>query len=95
MELQLLLLLSLTAAAHANVLQRGIHLAHKGLLQVSPSFSSDGITLYPAHHPAHNADDLEHLTPKKANELYYSQEGHRRKSSTYPLPFPLLIGETI
>ncbi|KAJ4158394.1 uncharacterized protein LMH87_008921 [Akanthomyces muscarius] len=57
--------------------REGLHKATYGLLQVSPSFSGKGVSLYPAHHPDHDPYDLEHLTPKLENELYYSQEGHR------------------
>ena len=54
-----------------------LHLAFDGLLQIPPSFSGDGITLYPAHYPAHDPYDLGHLVPRRSNQLYYSQEGHR------------------
>ena len=64
--------------------REGLHLATRGLIQIHPSFSGDGISLYPAHHPAHDPNDLEHLTPKLANELYYSQEGHRRTYTEAP-----------
>jgi hypothetical protein len=59
----------------------GLHLATKGLIQVHPSFTGKGIKLFPAHRPGHNASDLEHLVPKLHDELYYSQEGHRREFS--------------
>lgn len=59
--------------------RESLHKATYGLLQVSPSFSGEGVSLYPAHHPDHDPYDLEHLTPKLENELYYSQEGHRRE----------------
>lgn len=71
----LLALLALATISSAN----GLHLATKGLLQIHPSFTGPGITLYPAHHPDHNSSDLSHLSPQLSNELYYSQEGHRRK----------------
>ncbi|KAJ5918944.1 hypothetical protein N7454_010088 [Penicillium verhagenii] len=54
---------------------------HKGVthrhLQIPPSFSGKGVTLYPAHHPDHNANDFAHLVPGTSRELYYSQEGLR------------------
>jgi hypothetical protein len=59
----------------------GRHAAHRGLLQMSPSFAHDGVNLYPALHPEHNTDDLSHLVPQNSKELYYSQEGHRREYS--------------
>jgi hypothetical protein len=66
-------------ALATSVSSKGLHLATKGLLQIPPSFAGDGISLYPGHCPDHDADDLEHLIPQLSNELYYSQEGHRRK----------------
>ncbi|OJJ66930.1 hypothetical protein ASPBRDRAFT_357224 [Aspergillus brasiliensis CBS 101740] len=54
------------------------HHAHRhGLLQLPRAFSREGIWLYPALHPDHDPDDLQHLDPQLSKELYYSQEGHR------------------
>ncbi|THC93340.1 hypothetical protein EYZ11_007196 [Aspergillus tanneri] len=55
----------------------GSHAAKNGLLQVPPSFARDGIFLYPALHPEHDPNDLNHLVPENSKQLYYSQEGHR------------------
>lgn len=54
-----------------------LHLATQGLLQIPPSFVSKAITLFPAHHPEHDVEDLGHLIPQETKEIYYSQEGHR------------------
>lgn len=59
--------------------RQGLHLATHGLLQIHPSFSNKGVFLYPGHHPDHDSNDLEHLTPKVEQQLHYAQEGHRRK----------------
>lgn len=61
-----------------NVSAFGRHEAQNGLLQMPPSFAHDGINLYPANHPDHNRDDMDHLVPELSKQLYYSQEGHRR-----------------
>jgi len=63
----------------ASVSAVNLHLATKGLLQIPPSFSGDGITMYPAHRPGHDPEDFDHLKPHNSKELYYSQEGHRRE----------------
>ncbi|KAJ5259215.1 hypothetical protein N7478_012196 [Penicillium angulare] len=55
----------------------GRHSAHEGLLQIPPSFSYDGVNMYPALHPEHNASDIGHLIPHGTKDLYFSQEGHR------------------
>jgi hypothetical protein len=57
----------------------GLHGAFEGLLQVTPSFSGDGITLHPGLKPGHDPGLLDHLIPNITKNLYYSQEGHRRK----------------
>ena len=57
-----------------------LHLAHHGLLQIHPSFRGDTIALYPSHHPDHDMEDMIHIQPQHEQLLYYSQEGHRRKS---------------
>ena len=82
----LYIFLAIVISAFQVSAREGLHLAAHGLLQVSPSFSTDGISLYPAHRPGHNAADIAHLTPTRSNELYYSQEGHRRK---YQIELPL------
>ncbi|KAI0388747.1 hypothetical protein F5Y17DRAFT_180805 [Xylariaceae sp. FL0594] len=64
-------------ALHAPSVQAGLHLAHRGLLQVHASFAGEGITLFPAHHPNHAIHSLDHVVPKTDHELYFSQEGHR------------------
>ncbi|GKZ17888.1 hypothetical protein AbraIFM66951_006907 [Aspergillus brasiliensis] len=54
------------------------HHAHRhGLLQLPRAFSREGIWLYPALHPDHDPDDLQHLDPQLSKALHYSQEGHR------------------
>lgn len=68
-------------ALAASVSGQNLHLATKGLLQIPPSFAGDGITMYPAHRPGHDTEDLGHLMPHLTKELYYSQEGHRREST--------------
>ncbi|CAI7569729.1 unnamed protein product [Penicillium glandicola] len=55
----------------------GRHASHEGLLQIPPSFSRDGINMYPALHPEHDSKDIGHLVPHGSKQLYYSQEGHR------------------
>ncbi|KAI1817053.1 hypothetical protein GGS20DRAFT_535201 [Poronia punctata] len=62
---------------HAASVQAGLHLAHKGLLQYHASFAGKGVSLFPAHHPNHSIDSLDHIVPKINHELYFSQEGHR------------------
>lgn len=57
----------------------GRHAAHNGLLQIPPSFAHDDIHMYPALHPEHDPVNLRHLTPEDSQDLYYSQEGHRRQ----------------
>ncbi|KAH8890636.1 hypothetical protein GQ53DRAFT_765831 [Thozetella sp. PMI_491] len=71
------LYLALSLLTTSVVSHQGLHLATHGLLQIHPSFTGEGISLFPGLHPDHDLDDLEHLTPKLSNELYYSQEGHR------------------
>lgn len=68
------LALATTASAFGN-----LHSATDGLLQIHPSFAGDKITLFPALHPDHDRNDLSHLVPGYSRELYYSQEGHRRR----------------
>ena len=74
MLFKLLALVVLTALVEAR-----LHLAFDGLLQIPPSFAKDGTWLYPAHHPDHNTFSIEHLTPSLNKDLYFTQEGHRRK----------------
>ncbi|KAL4893398.1 hypothetical protein BDV59DRAFT_30344 [Aspergillus ambiguus] len=62
-----------------------LHAAHHGLLQISPSFSGDGVSMYPALHPSHDAMDLNHLIPQLNGDLYFSQEGHRREYIIHPM----------
>lgn len=69
-------------ALAGTVSAQGLHGAFEGLLQMSPSFGGDGISLFPAHHPDHDPLSLTHLIPDISKELYYSQEGHRRKFMT-------------
>lgn len=59
----------------------GRHAAQHGLLQMPPAFAHDGINMYPALHPEHNATDLKHLVPENSKQMYFSQEGHRRQYS--------------
>ncbi|QMW46691.1 hypothetical protein G4B11_010146 [Aspergillus flavus] len=61
----------------------GRHAAHHGLLQIPPSFAHDDIHMYPALHPEHDPNYLRHLTPEDSQDLYYSQEGHRRHCLTW------------
>ncbi len=79
MKLTSSLFVALSVCVASATSREGLHKATYGLLQVSPSFSGKGISLYPAHHPDHDPHDLEHLTPTLENELYYTQEGHRRE----------------
>lgn len=79
LELYLVWLALVTSVSAHN-----LHLATKGLLQVPPSFAGNGITMYPGHRPGHDPEDLDHLKPHQAKELYYSQEGHRRKFCLSP-----------
>lgn len=60
----------------------GLHLATDGLLQIHPSFTGNGVMLYPGLKPGHNTSDLRHLTPTSSNEMYYAQEGHRSESAS-------------
>lgn len=46
---------------------------------MSPSFAKEGVSLYPALHPDHDATDLNHLIPEVSKRLHFSQEGHRRE----------------
>ncbi|KAJ5278653.1 hypothetical protein N7478_004025 [Penicillium angulare] len=55
----------------------GLHKAVDGLIQVTPSFSGDGVVMHPGLEPNHDPYDLEHLIPNLDKVLYYSQEGHR------------------
>ncbi|KAK2759078.1 hypothetical protein FQN54_003177 [Arachnomyces sp. PD_36] len=56
----------------------GLHLGTlDNFLLISPSLSGDGISLFPALHPEHDLNDLNHLVPQLAHDLHYSQEGHR------------------
>lgn len=55
----------------------GILPSLKNLLQVSPAFSGDGITMFPGLHPNHDNSDPNHLVPDLLKTLHYSQEGHR------------------
>ena len=71
--------LGLLARLNSAVSAFGRHAAQDGLFQVPPSFSRDGINLYPALHPEHDSKDLNHLVPENSKTLYYSQEGHRRE----------------
>jgi hypothetical protein len=57
----------------------GLHGAVNNPLQVTPSFSGDGITLHPGWAPGHDPDHLDHLRPALTKTLHYGQEGHRRK----------------
>jgi hypothetical protein len=57
----------------------GLHRATKGLLQASPCFAGNDISLFPGLNPNHDSYDLSHLLPNLDKELYYSQEGHRRE----------------
>ncbi|QMW34622.1 hypothetical protein G4B84_010088 [Aspergillus flavus NRRL3357] len=61
----------------------GRHAAHHGLLQIPPSFAYGDIHMYPALHPEHDPNYLRHLTPEDSQDLYYSQEGHRRHCLTW------------
>lgn len=70
-------------ALAGSVSAHNLHLGTKGLLQIAPSFSGDGITMYPAHRPGHDPEDLIHLKPQDSHELYYSQEGHRREYTPF------------
>lgn len=70
--------LALAVVISAN----GRYGATKGLLQTPPSFTGDGITMYPGLRAGHDADDPDHLRPYSSRELYYSQEGHRREYTT-------------
>lgn len=63
----------------AGVSASNLHLSTKGLLQIPPSFTGDGIAMYPGLRSDHDTEDLDHLRPHNFRELYYSQEGHRRE----------------
>ncbi|OJJ38804.1 hypothetical protein ASPWEDRAFT_104897 [Aspergillus wentii DTO 134E9] len=85
---------SLALLGGTTVSAFGRHAAHQGLLQIAPSFAKEGINLYPALHPDHNATDLNHLIPEKSKRLHFSQEGHRRFNLiTYHIDCGHLHGE--
>ncbi|KAJ5240477.1 uncharacterized protein N7469_002068 [Penicillium citrinum] len=44
----------------------------------APPLSSDSIVMFPARHPNHDSDDLNHLIPQFSRELYHAQEGYNK-----------------